>query len=335
MAPRCAGLLRALALLTVLALLAAAAPQAQPRYRIVVVPKLVGIAYYDAVKAGIDAAARELPDVDITWTGPTQDQVEKQIELIERLIADKPHLIAVAANDPVRIVPVLQKAQQAGIRVISWDGDSRQREFFVNLVDFEDFGARLVGAISRELGPRREIAVITTSFTAPNQTSWIAAMKRTMYTLYPDLRIVDIRPAGESGEEAYRIAQDYLKSYPQLGGIIALGAPNLPGVARAVRDAGRATGPAAVAVVGNSTPNLMREFLKDGTVKTVLLWNAPDHGYLTVYSARQLLAGGLQAGQPFRAGRLGSVTPRRDGTSLQVALPVLMFTKDNVDQYRF
>jgi ABC-type sugar transport system substrate-binding protein len=324
---------RAFAWGAVLLLAAAMSPaQAQSKYRIVIMPKLVGIAYYDAVKTGIDAAARELPDVAVTWTGPTQDQVERQIEMIERLIPTKPDLIAVAANDPVAITPVLLKAQRAGIHVMSWDGDSNQREFFVNLVDFEAFGTQLVESMSREIGPKGDIAVVTTSFTAPNQTSWIDAMKRTIYARYPGLRIVDIRPAGESTEEAYRITQDYLKSLPNMKGIVALGAPNLPGVARAVRDAGQA---GRVAVVGNSTPNLMREFLKDGTVKTVLLWNAPDHGYLTVYAARQLLVGGLKAGQSFRAGRLGSFTPRPDAINMQVALPVMVFSKDNVDQHNF
>ncbi|WP_457328693.1 substrate-binding domain-containing protein [Rhizobacter sp. P5_C2] len=315
-------------------LVAAALPaaRAQPRYRIVIMPKLVGIAYYDAVKTGIDAAARELPDTAVTWTGPTQDQVERQIEMIERLIPEKPDLIAVAANDPVAIVPVLQKAQRAGIHVISWDGDSQLREFFVNLVDFEAFGSQLVDAVRAEIGPKGDIAIVTTSFAAPNQASWIDAMKRAIYARNPGLRIVDIRPAGESTEEAYRIAQDCLKSLAGLKGLIALGSPNLPGVARAVRDAGLV---GKVAVVGNSTPNLMREFLKDGTVRTVLLWNAPDHGYLTVHAARQLLAGGLKAGQPFQAGRLGSFTPRRDAVSLQVALPVMVFTKANVDQHSF
>lgn len=306
--------------------------QAQAPYRIVIIPKLVGISYYDAVKTGIDDAARELPDVRVTWAGPTQDQVEKQIELIDRMIPSKPHVIAVAANDPVAIVPALKRAQEAGIRVMSWDGDTNLREFFVNLVDFEQFGAQLVEAIGKEVGAKADIAVVTTSFTAPNQTSWIAAMKRTIYARYPGLRIVDVRPAGESTEQAYRITQDYLRSFPQLKGIVALGAPNLPGVAKAVREAGMA---GRIAVVGNSTPNLMREFLKDGTVKTVLLWNAPDHGYLTVYAARALLAGGLRADEPFRAGRLGSFKPRPDARGLQVALPVLMFTRDNVDQFKF
>jgi ABC-type sugar transport system substrate-binding protein len=79
----------------------------------------------------------------------------------------------------------------------------------------------------------------------------------------------------------------------------------------------------------------MRKHLKDGTVRSVLLWNAPDHGYLTVYAARQLARGGFTAGQPFNAGRMGRVTPRRDEVSMQVALPVLEFTRDNVDRYRF
>jgi len=326
-------LLRAFVSLAVLLWVAMPSPgQAPPRYRIVIMPKLVGIAYYDAVKTGIDAAAKELPDVAVTWTGPTQDQVEKQIEMIERLIPSRPDLIAVAANDPVAIAPVLVKAQRAGIHVMSWDADSNQREFFVNLVDFDAFGSQLVEAMQREIGSQGDIAIVTTSFTAANQTSWIAAMKRTLYARYPGLRIVDVRPAGESTEEAYRTAQDCLKSLPALKGIVALGAPNYPGVVRAVRDAGLI---GKVAVVGNSTPNLMRADLKDGSVKTVLLWNAPDHGYLTVYSARQLLAGGLKAGQPFRAGRLGEFTPRGDAINLQVALPVMVFTKDNVDQFRF
>ena len=320
------------ALLMPVAPLALSQPAPAPRQRVVIIPKLVGITYYDAVKSGIDAAARELPELELTWTGPAQDQVEKQIEMIERLIPTKPALIAVAANDPVAIAPVLAKAQRAGIHVMSWDGDSRQREFFVNLVDFEEFGARLVETVVKEIGEKGELAIVTTSFTAPNQTSWIDAMKKTIYARHPGLRIVDIRPAGESTEEAYRIAQDYLKSMPGLKAIVGLGAPNLPGVARAVKDAQLA---GRIAVIGNSTPNLMRGFLKDGTVKTVLLWNAPDHGYLTVYCARQLLAGGMKAGQPFEAGRLGRFTPRRDAVNLQVALPVLVFTKDNVDQFKF
>lgn len=309
----------------------AAAGAAEP-YRVVIMPKLVGISYYDVVKQGIDEAARELPGLKVTWAGPTQDQVEKQIEMIETLISGRPDLIAVAANDPVAIVPVLQKAKRAGIHVMSWDGDTQFREFFVNLVDFDAFGTQLVEAVQEEVGPKGDIAVVTTSFTAPNQLSWIAAIKKHIYARYPGLRIVDVRAAGESTEESYRVARDYLKTIPTLKGIVVLGVPNVPGVAQAVKDAGLA---GKVAVVGNSTPNLMRPYLKDGTVRKVLLWNAPDHGYLTVYAAYRLLSQGLQPGREFKAGRLGGFTPKKDAVSMQVALPVMEFTRDNVDRHHF
>ncbi len=302
------------------------------RHRIFIMPKLVGISYYDAVKQGVDEAAHDIADVEVTWSGPAQDQVDKHIEMLEKIIPTGPDVIAVAANDPAKIVPVLRKASAAGIRVMSWDGDSNFREFFVNLVDFDAFGAQLVDAIAAEVGPRAPIAIVTTSFFAPNQSSWLAAIKRRMYASYPEIQLLDIRPAGESTEQSYRIAWDYLKTFPTLRGIIALGVPNLPGVAQAVKDAGLA---GKVAVVGNSTPDLMRSYLADGTVKKVLLWNAPDHGYLTVYSAYRLIRGELSVGQAFAAGRLGSVTPRRDAISMQVALPIIVFDKHNVDRYRF
>jgi rhamnose transport system substrate-binding protein len=312
--------------------LAARPAAALARWRIAIIPKLVGIAYYDAVKTGVDAAARELPELAVTWSGPTQDQVGLQIDLVERLIPSRPDLIAIAPDDAAAIGPVLKKARAAGIHVLGWDADAPYREFFVNLVDYDAFGNRLVEALVAQAGPQGDIAIVTTNFTTANQARWVEAIERAIYARHPGLRIVDVRPAGESSEEAYRITQGYLDAYPSLKGLIVLGVPNLPGAARALRDARRA---GQVALVGNSTPRLMREFLLDGTVRSVVLWNPRDHGYLTVYTARQLLAGGLRPGQAFQAGRLGAITPRADDVNAQVALPVLVITRDNVDRLGF
>jgi rhamnose transport system substrate-binding protein len=323
----------ALVFLCASAILAAAmASTAHAQYRLVIMPKLTGIAYYDAVRRGIEAADAELADVDVSWVGPTQDAVERQIELIDALIPMHPDVIAVAANDAVAIGPALQRVQRAGIHVMSWDGDCSPREFFVNLVDYEEFGQRLVAALVDEVGTAGEVAIVTTSFDAPNQMSWIKAVRRTLYARYPELRIVDIRPAGESSEQAFRVAHDLLQTFPRLKAIVALGAPNLPGAAQAVRAAGMA---GKVAVLGNSTPNLTRQLLKDGTLKKVLLWNAEDHGYLTVHAARELLLGRLAAGRPFSAGHLGTQVPKDDKINAQVALPVLTFTAANVDEFNF
>ena len=298
----------------------------------IIMPKLLGINYYDAVKKGIDEAVAELPDLRITWAGPRKDLVDDQISLMDSLLSDKTDLVAVAANDPVTMGEYLKKISDSGINVMTWDADAAYREFFVNLVDFDEFAEHILLGLVDEIGTKGNIVIITTSFTAPNQSSWIKSIKQLLFKRYPDINLYDIRPAGESTEEAYRVTLGLLNTTPDISAIIVLGVPNVPGVAKAVKELGMS---GKVAVLGNSTPNLMRPYLKDGTVKSVFLWDAKDHGYLTTYSAYRLLKKKINGTQPFNAGRLGMVYPIQDKQNFQVHLPVKVFTIDNVDDYDF
>jgi ABC-type sugar transport system substrate-binding protein len=77
----------------------------------------------------------------------------------------------------------------------------------------------------------------------------------------------------------------------------------------------------------------MREYVHDGTVKTVILWNPVDLGYLTVYTAKALCDGTLKRGSKFIiAGRLGKREVRGDEVLLG---PPMKFTKANIDKYDF
>ncbi len=302
-------------------------------YRIVIMPKVVGIDYYNAVKTGVDKASSELKGkVTVEWTGPTDAQVDKQIQMLQTIIPTKPDLIAVAADDTEAIVPVLKQASAAGIKVVTWDGDASFRDFFVNLVDYTEFGNALMDDMAQQIGEKGDIAIITTSFTAPNQAAWIKAIKDRLAEKYPNIKILDSRAVGEDTQKANQCAQDMIKAMPTLKGIIALGCPDVPGAVDAVKQADKV---GKVAVVGNGTPNAMKSYLKEGSIKDSLLWDAPAHGYLTVYSAYQLLSAGIKEGTPFQAGSLGTFTPKKDGSSLAVGLPLLTLTKDNVDKYNF
>jgi len=296
-------------------------------------PKLIGIDYYNAVKLGVDKAATELDGkAKVEWIGPTDATVDAQIEMIETLIPTKPDVICVAANDAEAIVPVLQKAADAGIKVMTWDGDANFRSFFVSLVDYTVFGNAVIDSLAPQINNEGKIAIVTTTLTAPNQVNWIKAIEARIAEKYPNITVIDVRPAGEDTQKANQVAQDLIKTNPDLKGIIALGAPNLPGVLDAVKATDMV---GKVMVAGNSTPNMVRPYLKDGSIQDVELWSAPDHGYLTVYSAYVLATTGIEAGKPFTAGTLGEFTPTQDGVSMQISLPLVIFTKDNVDNFDF
>jgi len=82
-----------------------------------------------------------------------------------------------------------------------------------------------------------------------------------------------------------------------------------------------------------SLPNINKPYVHDGTVKTVVLWNTADLGYLTVRAAVQLVHGSLAAGATsMDGGRLGRVDIRGSEVILG---PPLQFTKHNIDQYDF
>ncbi|MBD4375390.1 substrate-binding domain-containing protein, partial [Xanthomonas citri pv. citri] len=60
-------------------------------------------------------------DVKVIYTGPTTTTAEAQIDVLNGLIAQGVDAIAISANDPDAVVPVLKKAMQRGIKVVSWD----------------------------------------------------------------------------------------------------------------------------------------------------------------------------------------------------------------------
>jgi ABC-type sugar transport system substrate-binding protein len=303
------------------------------KLRIAIVPKVIGIPYYAAVEKGVKEADAELADVEVIWTGAKTDQADQQVQVIQNLINSKVDAIAVAANDPAAIAPVLRQAESRGIKVMSWDGDADVRDIFVQLVDPSAFGAQLADQMVKQVGETGEVAVVTSTFTAPNQKAWLAGIKKQIADKHPGLKIVTTVQSQEDQQLAFKVTKDILKSHPNVKGIFAITTVALPGAAQAVKSLGKV---GDVAVVGNSTPNAIREYFKDDTLKSAVLWNPLDHGYLAVYTARQLAQAGVKQGQTFKAGRLGSYTPEADDKSLRITLsPPLVFTKSNIDDFDF
>jgi rhamnose ABC transporter rhamnose-binding protein len=301
---------------------------------LLMVPKIKGIDYFNACERGAMEAAKEIGNIKLIYEGPTEARVEAQIQLIETWILRKPDVIAVSCNDPVAIAGSLRKAREAGIRVLTWDADAdpkrSKREFFCNQATFQDVGYSLVDEMAKQVGSDASVAIVTSSLTAPNQNEWMKWMKKRMREKYPKMKLLTIQPSEEDQQLAYQKTQEILRAYPNVKGIFAISSVAFPGAAQAVRDMGKS---GKVAVVGLSTPNVMRPFVKDGTVKTVILWNPVDLGYLVVYASKALIDGQLKAGvKKLKAGRLGEVEVRGDEIILG---PPAKFTKENIDKFHF
>ena len=89
-----------------------------------------------------------------------------------------------------------------------------------------------------------------------------------------------------------------------------------------------------IKVTGVSTPKDTRDYLQDGTVKTVILWNPIDLGYLTVHVADLLRQNKMPPSGTgtIQAGRLGAIQVRDHEVLLGNPM---RFTRENVDQFDF
>jgi rhamnose transport system substrate-binding protein len=88
-------------------------------------------------------------------------------------------------------------------------------------------------------------------------------------------------------------------------------------------------------LTGLGTPNSLRAYVKDGTIKEFALWNVESLGYLTYYVAAKLVAGQINGtpGESFSVPTLGDYTI--GDNSVLVLGPPQVFDSNNIDQFNF
>jgi rhamnose transport system substrate-binding protein len=301
--------------------------------KIGVMPKLIGIDFFNATEKGAIEAGKEL-GVEVDFDGPVTNDVSLQIQMLETWIALEYDAIAVAPNDPDAIAPVLEDARAQGITVVSWDADSKSsaRDFFVNQCTSASVAQTLMDVMAEHVGDDAKYLIITGSLTAANQNIWMGEMEKYRQAKYPNMVNLSETPKASEEDQALatQVTADSLKSYPDLQGIFAITSVALPGAAEALRKGEAAD---RVFLTGLATPNAMKEYIYDGTVKEFVLWSPVDLGYLAVQVAAANARGELEPGvDGFTAGRLGEVNVVGDEVILG---DPTRFTKENIDGYDF
>jgi rhamnose transport system substrate-binding protein len=301
------------------------------------VPKLIGIGYFAATTKGQAEAAAELTKnglpTEVATDAPTEAAIQKQIEFIDNAISRGVDGILFASNDPVAISPVLRKALKAGIRVVGYDAESQPdaREWFVQQATPDGIAKALIDSMVAEVGKDADIAIVTSSLTAPNQNEWIAEMKKYIAAQGLKLNIATILPSEEDQQLAFKATGQIVKAYPNVKGIIGLSSVAFPGAADAITQANLI---GKIAVTGLSTPNQMKPFVKSGCVKSVVLWNPVDLGYAAIYAMRAVVDGKIKPGATeLDAGRLGKLKVIK-GSQILLG-PPFIFNKDNIDKFDF
>jgi rhamnose transport system substrate-binding protein len=300
--------------------------------KIALVVKALGIGFFEAANKGAQEAAKELGDVEVIYTGPTDTTAEGQIEVINALIAQKVNAIAVSANDKDALVPALKKAMERGITVISWDSGvaPEGRQMHLNPSSNALIGNMCVKMAADNLPDGKgQVAILSASATATNQNTWIEEMKKVLPN-YPGVELVDTVYGDDLADKSYRETQGLLQKYPDLKAIIAPTSVGVVAAAQAVADAGKI---GQVNVTGLGLPSEMAGHVKSGASKSFAIWNPIDLGYAATTIAYNLATGKATAapGGEIPMGRMGSV--KLDDNNEGAMADPFVYDASNVEEF--
>jgi simple sugar transport system substrate-binding protein len=311
---------------------AAAQAEADDEVTIVVMPKLVGIPYFNASEVGALQAGKDL-GVNVIYTGPTTPDAAEQVKMLEDLISKGVDAIAVAPNDAAALTPVLMKSKRAGIAVLDWDtpADPSVVDLSIHQIDDKAYGEHIWDLLVAEMGDTGDYAIVTGGLSAANLNSWIDYGLAYAKTAYPGLNLVtDKVPSDEKQQMAYQKTLDLIKAYPSLKGIVGISTPAPLGAAQAVQEKGLAD---QIAVVGTSLPTDSGPYLEDGSLRVGTLWDPAKLGYLTVVMANDFLNGkSPKNGQDVP--NVGKIEVWDDNRTVIMGPPA-DFLKENYASYKF
>jgi rhamnose transport system substrate-binding protein len=288
-------------------------------------------AYFISCRQGAEKAAKEL-GVNLISDGPAHPDPAKQIEIVDHWASLGVDAIAAACDSRDGLSPALRRAQEKGIKVITFDADAQAnaRSFFVNQATAESIGTALMDDADQLCGPEGQYAIITANLTSANENEWLKYIDARNQSSCPGLKRVALRACGDNIEKARVETAALLKAYPDLKLVMAICSPGVPGAAQAVKEAGKI---GQVKVIGLGLPNENKQYVHEGVTNNIILWKTRDLGDLTLRAAVALVKGTLRPGdKSFSAGSLGDFEIH--GDEIWLGKP-FTFDKDNIDQFDF
>ncbi len=266
-------------------------PKTPGKPEVALVMKSLANEFFKTMAEGAEAYQTQNADAfDLVVNGiRNETDLAQQVALVEQMIARGVEAIVIAPADSKALVPVLKRAQDAGIVVVNIDNRLDHEVLaqagaaipFVGPDNRE--GARLVGEeLAKQLQPGAKVAILEGVPTAFNAQQRRAGFEEAMQVAGAD--VVSVQSASWEMEKANAVTAAILTSHPDLAAILASNDSMALGAAAAVKAGGKE---GQVRLVGFDNISAVRDLIRDGRV----LATADQHGdRLAVYGIEAALS---------------------------------------------
>ena len=186
--------------------------------------------FFEDTSRGAEEAAAAI-GAKVQLHGPDVFDVQKQIEIVENLIAMKVDGFGIGSTDSKALTPLIDKAMDAGIKVVSFDTDApdSKRLSYIGTDNF-NAGKHMGEALVKQLDGKGTVLV---SMGVPSQLNLKQRLDGVEEVLkdYPDVVIIDTQSG--QGDPAKTLAniEDMVKAHPDFDALIGIDAAAAPAAA--------------------------------------------------------------------------------------------------------
>src|SRR5262245_40510765 len=245
---------------------------------IAVIPKGVSHTFWLTVKAGAEAAGKDL-NVKIVWNGPRQEtDYTGQINIVEDMINQRVDGIVLAPSHGTSLVPMVERAQRDGIPVTIFDsGISTENYLSYVSTDNRQGGVVAAKRMGEKLGGKGKVAILGVKKGSVSTDEREEGFRDTIQKDFPGITLVPIIFYGEANAaKSLQVTEDVLTAHSDLTGLFASNESSTVGAMRAVRQRNLI---GKITLVGfDATADLVQN-VREGAIDSLVLQNPFKMGY--------------------------------------------------------
>jgi len=298
---------------------------------IVMCAKHEGIPWFDDMRVGVEQFGKDY-NLKAYQIAPEGGDPAKQAQMTEDLIAREVDAILAVPNDPKSLATVLRKAKAQGIVVVTHEASDIAADVDYDMEAFDNsaFGVLFFESLARAMNFKGKYTGFVGSLTMTTHMQWYKAGTDYVKQKYPEMQMITTQPYEDKNDikVAYDKALEILKANPDIRGLFDMAASGA-GIAQALKDNNRRD----IALSSLALPSMSAEYIKSGIMSHGQAWRPLDAGYVTALIAYKKLKGEkIEDGVDLK--KAGYEKCSLKGNIIFGNAP-LVFTRDNVDQYKF
>lgn len=230
--------------------------------------------------AETEGVAPMIEELIIVSTG---DDVEAQIAAMDNMIASGVDAIILNAINPTSFDAVVERASDAGIIVVAFDGVVDAPEAIIVNEDQIEFGSVMARDLAERMGGEGNVIMVN-GVPGTSVDSDRNAGAKAVFAEYPDITVLaELEGRWDSGT-AQTVVADFLATQPEIDGVWVQGGG--PGVIQAFVDAGVELPPMA-----GEAENGFRMAMGNGDFEGISVGQTPGMIAVSMQAALELLQG--------------------------------------------